>query len=83
MILDPGFNLTLRPMQYPVFYEMYQAAIKNTWTVDEVDFATDIMDLRSRAATKIQKTTVTAPEVTDADAVACSLENPGACEACQ
>ena len=27
-ILDPGFDLTLRPMRYPYFYEMYQAAIK-------------------------------------------------------
>jgi hypothetical protein len=24
MILDPGFNLTLRPMKYPVFYEQYR-----------------------------------------------------------
>ena len=38
MILDPGFDLTLRPMKYPVFYEQYKAAIKNTWTVEEVDF---------------------------------------------
>lgn len=37
--------------------------------------------LRSRAATKIQKTTVS--EYTEAEAVACSLENPAACEACQ
>jgi ribonucleoside-diphosphate reductase beta chain len=48
MILDPGFNLTLRPMKYPVFFEMYKAAIKNTWTVEEVDFSTDLSDLRSR-----------------------------------
>jgi ribonucleoside-diphosphate reductase beta chain len=48
MILDPGFNLTLRPMKYPEFYEMYQSAIKNTWTVEEVDFSSDIMDLRNR-----------------------------------
>jgi ribonucleoside-diphosphate reductase beta chain len=48
MILDPGMNLTLRPMKYPVFYEMYKASIKNTWTVEEVDFSTDVMDLRSR-----------------------------------
>lgn len=46
MILDPGFNLTLRPMKYPVFYEMYKTAIKNTWTVEEVDFSTDVADLR-------------------------------------
>lgn len=42
--------------------------------------------LRSRPATKIAKATTTtaAPVVTDADAaVACSLENPGSCEACQ
>lgn len=48
MILDPGFNLTLRPMRYPVFYEMYKNAIKNTWTVDEVDFAKDLTDLQRR-----------------------------------
>ena len=48
MILDPGFNLTLRPMKYPVFYEMYKNAIKNTWTVDEVDFSTDLVDLHSK-----------------------------------
>jgi ribonucleoside-diphosphate reductase beta chain len=48
MILDPGFNLTLRPMKYPVFFEMFKTAIKNTWTVDEVDFSTDVTDLRSQ-----------------------------------
>ena len=48
MILDPGFDLTLRPMKYPVFYEMYKNAIKNTWTVDEVDFSTDLVDLHSK-----------------------------------
>ncbi len=39
--------------------------------------------LRSRPATKIAKATVEAPAATDADAVACSLENPESCEACQ
>jgi ribonucleoside-diphosphate reductase beta chain len=48
MILDPGFNLTLRPMKYPAFYEMYKNAIKNTWTVDEVDFSKDTNDLTKR-----------------------------------
>lgn len=48
MILDPGFNLTLRPMKYPVFYDMYKAGIKNTWTVDEIDFAKDTNDLIKR-----------------------------------
>jgi ribonucleoside-diphosphate reductase beta chain len=48
MILDPGFNLTLRPMKYPVFYEQYRNAIKNTWTVEEVDLFSDIPDLNQR-----------------------------------
>ncbi|MDD5303642.1 MAG: ribonucleoside-diphosphate reductase subunit alpha [Elusimicrobia bacterium] len=50
--------------------------------------------LRSRPATKIAKTTIAvaapaanvsviAPAVSDAAAVACSLENPESCEACQ
>lgn len=37
--------------------------------------------LRSRPATRIAKTTVA--NVSSASAVACSLENPGSCEACQ
>ncbi|MEE2646607.1 MAG: ribonucleotide-diphosphate reductase subunit beta [Actinomycetota bacterium] len=32
-------------MRYPLFYEMYQDAIKNTWTVDEIDFSDDLSDL--------------------------------------
>jgi ribonucleoside-diphosphate reductase beta chain len=47
-ILNPGLCLTLRPMQYPVFYEMFQNGIRNTWTVEEVDFATDLSDLKLR-----------------------------------
>ncbi|AKF11271.1 Ribonucleotide reductase of class Ia (aerobic), beta subunit [Sandaracinus amylolyticus] len=47
-LLDPGLSLTLRPMRYPQFFEMYRAAIKNTWTVEEVDFATDVHDLRAK-----------------------------------
>ena len=47
-LLDPGLDLTLRPMRYPHFYEMYRAAIKNTWTVEEVDFSTDVEDLARR-----------------------------------
>lgn len=35
-------------MKYPVFYEMYKNGIKNTWTVDEVDFSTDLVDLHSK-----------------------------------
>jgi ribonucleoside-diphosphate reductase beta chain len=47
-LLDPGLRLTLRPMAYPRFYEMYRAAIKNTWTVEELDFATDVGDLQKK-----------------------------------
>jgi ribonucleoside-diphosphate reductase alpha chain len=41
--------------------------------------------LRSRPATRIAKTTVAAGAATSSltSAVACSLENPGSCEACQ
>ena len=48
MILDPGVNLTLRPMQYPEFFDMYRDAVRNTWTVDEVDFSIDVNDLRDK-----------------------------------
>ncbi len=47
-ILDPGMDLTLRPMRYPEFYEMYKNGIRNTWTVDEVDFSDDIKDLHQK-----------------------------------
>ena len=47
-LLDPGMCLTLRPMAYPKFFEMYRGAIKNTWTVEEVDFSTDVGDLRNK-----------------------------------
>jgi ribonucleoside-diphosphate reductase beta chain len=47
-LLDPGLCLTLRPMAYPAFFEMYRAAIKNTWTVEEVDFSTDLGDLSGK-----------------------------------
>jgi ribonucleoside-diphosphate reductase beta chain len=44
-LLDPGFELTLRPMRYPAFYDHFRDAIKNTWTVEEVDLHTDLADL--------------------------------------
>ncbi len=47
-LLDPGFELTLRPMRYPQFYEMYKNAIKNTWTVEEINFQIDITDLHDK-----------------------------------
>ena len=48
MLLDPGMDLTLRPMRYPSFYERYRDAIKNTWTVEEVDFSIDVNDLNRK-----------------------------------
>jgi ribonucleoside-diphosphate reductase beta chain len=44
-LLDPGMDLTLRPMRYPHFYDRYRDAIKNTWTVEEVDLHSDLADL--------------------------------------
>ncbi len=45
MLLDPGMSLTLRPMRYPHFYDRFRDAIKNTWTVEEVDLHSDLADL--------------------------------------
>ncbi|GAA2377612.1 ribonucleoside-diphosphate reductase subunit beta [Catellatospora methionotrophica] len=50
MLLDPGLDLTLRPMRYPDFYERYRAAIRNTWTVEEVDLGNDLPDLATLSA---------------------------------
>ena len=47
-LLDPGFNLTLRPMRYPQFYDMYRDAIRNTWTVEEVNLGDDVSDLQRK-----------------------------------
>lgn len=47
-LLDPGFELTLRPMRYPQFYEMYRNGIRNSWTVEEIDFQIDISDLHHK-----------------------------------
>jgi ribonucleoside-diphosphate reductase beta chain len=46
MLLDPGMDLTLRPMRYPAFYDRFRNAIRNTWTVEEVDLHSDLGDLR-------------------------------------
>lgn len=45
MLLDPGMDLTLRPMRYPHFFDRFKDAIKNTWTVEEIDLHTDLKDL--------------------------------------
>src|SRR6202008_1524957 len=49
-LLDPGMDLTLRPMRYPLFYERFRDAIKNTWTVEEVDLHSDLADLHKLTA---------------------------------
>lgn len=45
LLLDPGLDLTLRPMRYPQLYDRFRDAIKNTWTVEEVDLHSDLSDL--------------------------------------
>jgi ribonucleoside-diphosphate reductase beta chain len=47
-LLNPGLDLTLRPMRYPHFYDRYRDAIRNTWTVEEVDLGDDLVDLSRR-----------------------------------
>jgi ribonucleoside-diphosphate reductase beta chain len=47
-LLDPGLDLTLRPMRYPEFYERYKDAIRNTWSVEEIDWTDDLVDIRQR-----------------------------------
>jgi len=50
MLLDPGMDLTLRPMRYPHFFDRFRDAIKNTWTVEEVDLHSDLADLHKVSA---------------------------------
>jgi ribonucleoside-diphosphate reductase beta chain len=50
MLLGPGMDLTLRPMRYPQFYDRFRDAIRNTWTVEEVDLHSDLADLRKLSA---------------------------------
>ncbi|BBH67368.1 ribonucleoside-diphosphate reductase subunit beta [Actinoplanes sp. OR16] len=50
MLLDPGMDLTLRPMKYPHFFDRFKDAIKNTWTVEEVDLHSDLADLAELTA---------------------------------
>ena len=47
-LLDPGSCLSLRPLKYPQFFDMYKKAVRNTWTVDEVDFSKDVDDIHRR-----------------------------------
>ena len=38
-------DLTLRPLKYPHIFDRFKDAIKNTWTVEEVDLHSDLADL--------------------------------------
>src|SRR6476646_2951020 len=48
MILSTNLDLTLRPMQYPQFFQLYKDSIKNIWTTDEIDFSMDFEHLRDK-----------------------------------
>src|SRR5580698_5273003 len=48
MLLNPELDLTLRPMKYPQFFELYKNSIKNIWTTDELDFSVDFEHLRDK-----------------------------------
>lgn len=48
MILSPDLNLTLRPMRYPQFFQLYKDSIKNIWTTDELDFSVDYEHIRDK-----------------------------------
>lgn len=48
MILNPELDLTLRPMKYPQFFQLYKSSIKNIWTTDELDFSMDFEHLRDK-----------------------------------
>jgi ribonucleoside-diphosphate reductase beta chain len=47
-LLNPELNLTLRPMQYPQFFDLYKKSIKNFWTTEEIDFSLDLEHLRTK-----------------------------------
>lgn len=48
MILSHDLDLTLRPMKYPQFFQLYKSSIKNIWTTDEIDFSVDYEHLRDK-----------------------------------
>src|SRR5271167_3069119 len=48
MILSSNLNLTLRPMQYPQFFQLYKDSLKNIWTTDELDFSVDYEHIRDK-----------------------------------
>lgn len=50
MLLNPELDLTLRPMKYPQFFQLYKDSIKNIWTTDEIDFSVDFEHLRDKVS---------------------------------
>lgn len=48
MLLNPELDLTLRPMKYPQFFQLYKDSIKNIWTTDELDFSVDYEHVRDK-----------------------------------
>jgi len=48
MLLQPELDLTLRPMKYPQFFQLYKSSIKNIWTTEEIDFSVDFQHLRDK-----------------------------------
>lgn len=48
MLLNSELDLTLRPMKYPQFFQLYKNSIKNIWTTEEIDFSVDFEHLRDR-----------------------------------
>lgn len=48
-ILDPGFELSLRPSRYPQFIEYFKTGHDlNHWTIQEISWTTDKADLREK-----------------------------------
>ncbi len=48
MLLNPELDLTLRPMKYPHFFQLYKNSLRNIWTTDEIDFSVDFEHLRDK-----------------------------------
>jgi ribonucleoside-diphosphate reductase beta chain len=48
-ILNPGFELSLRPSRYPQFHKQFRTAYENNnWTIQEISWTTDKSDLREK-----------------------------------
>ena len=48
MLLSPELDLTLRPMKYPQFFQLYKDSLRNIWTTDELDFSVDYEHIRDK-----------------------------------